>query len=550
MIRKLMASSAVLALLSAGAFTVAQAQTDPAAPVIVQDNATAAAPATTELAASEEVLTPEQPTLASVFIGRSVYSSEDPESHNIGDVNDLIVSENGTITHAVIGVGGFLGIGEKDVAVPFGELQVVERDGDLRLIYAATREQLEAAPALDRTAFDPIARFQEEQAAQIDNAAPIVPPAQDAMAPVKEQTALTEEPPAAAETVPAEQTAVVGEQPADAAAPLPAEEQTAVVEEQPVMAETPPAEEQTAVIEEQPAEPAVTAPAEEQTAAIEEQPAEAFAPPADEQVAAAETKPAASGEVTFLNFDPAQIRATAFIGKEVFGPEDQSIGEISDLIMQDDGKTRAALIDVGGFLGVGEKTVAIPFNEIQVLRGAEEGAGERLVVAMSKEQLEQLEQLPAIAKPAETAATEAPAIEAPALAPAPTDQVAAGTEAPAAGSDDIVTGSVNSTAETYELATQDIPVSKLIGSTVYGPDDSTLGEVGDVIFDKEGTIQAIEVDVGGFLGFGEKPVAVGFDAVNVQTDANGNMLVMVKATKDQLDSAPAYEEASDEASVQ
>jgi sporulation protein YlmC with PRC-barrel domain len=94
------------------------------------------------------------------------------------------------------------------------------------------------------------------------------------------------------------------------------------------------------------------------------------------------------------------------------------------------------------------------------------------------------------------------------------------------------------------LATQDIPVSKLIGSTVYGPDDSTLGEVGDVILDKEGAIQAIEVDVGGFLGFGEKPVAVGFDAVNVQTDANGNMLVMVKATKDQLDSAPAYDEVT------
>ena len=109
MIRKLMASCAVATLMSAGAITLAQAQSDPAKPAIVEENTTAAqdnttivAPAT-EVAASEQVLTPEQPTLASVYIGRSVYSSADPESDNIGDVNDLIVGEDGAISHAVVG---------------------------------------------------------------------------------------------------------------------------------------------------------------------------------------------------------------------------------------------------------------------------------------------------------------------------------------------------------------------------------------------------------------------------------------------------------------
>ena len=46
-------------------------------------------------------------------MGRAVYSSEDPQSDKIGDVNDLVIGNNGVITHAVIGVGGFLGIGEK-----------------------------------------------------------------------------------------------------------------------------------------------------------------------------------------------------------------------------------------------------------------------------------------------------------------------------------------------------------------------------------------------------------------------------------------------------
>jgi len=563
MIRKLMASSAVLALMSAGALTAAQAQDDPAKPAIVQqDAATAAQPATTELAASEKALTPDQPTLASVFIGKSVYASEDPESDNIGDINDLTVNEDGKITHAVVGVGGFLGIGEKNVAVPFDELKVVEKDGDIRLIYAATREQLDAAPALDRTAFDPIARYNEEHAAQVDNAAPgLAPTGGVAPAPQADQTAATEEQPAGTEAAPAaeEQTAATEEQPAGTEAAAPTEEQTAATEQQPTgEAAAPAAEEQTAATEQ-------PAPAEEPTAASDNQAAApAETPPADEQVASAETKPAASGEVTFLNFDPAQIRATAIIGKEVYGPDDQSIGEIADLIMQDDGKTRAALIDVGGFLGVGEKTVALPFNEIQVSQGTE-GAAPKLVVAMSKDQLEQLPTFDtsALGTTSETTAMAVPPQSAEEVSIASqqskvpaeksadnADQMAAGTEPPA-GNGEIVTGSVNSKAETYTLARQDIPVSKLMGVTVYGPDDTTLGEVGDVILDKEGTIQAVEIDVGGFLGFGEKPVAVGFDAVNVQTDANGSMLVMVNATKDQLDKAPTYEEpSSNEASVQ
>ena len=114
---------------------------------------------------NEQADVPDKPTLATAFIGRSVYSSNDPESETIGDVNDLIIGEDGSITDAVIGVGGFLGIGEKNVAVPFDELQVVESDGDIRLIYAATREQLEAAPAVDLAAYDPAARYSEQQAA-------------------------------------------------------------------------------------------------------------------------------------------------------------------------------------------------------------------------------------------------------------------------------------------------------------------------------------------------------------------------------------------------
>ncbi|MBM9596384.1 PRC-barrel domain-containing protein [Roseitranquillus sediminis] len=74
--------------------------------------------------------------------GASVSS---PDGENIGDVNDLILDrETGQLTAAVIGVGGFLGIGEKQIAVNWDDLQV---DYDANEITSnLTREEADAAP--------------------------------------------------------------------------------------------------------------------------------------------------------------------------------------------------------------------------------------------------------------------------------------------------------------------------------------------------------------------------------------------------------------------
>ena len=58
--------------------------------------------------------------MASDLIGTRVISAN---NESIGDINDVIVDRNGQAVAAVIGVGGFLGIGEKDVAVPFSSLE-------------------------------------------------------------------------------------------------------------------------------------------------------------------------------------------------------------------------------------------------------------------------------------------------------------------------------------------------------------------------------------------------------------------------------------------
>ena len=472
MIRKLMASSALVALIGAGAVTTTMAAdtTKPA----VTDNAANAGNAT-EMTAKEKKLVPDTPTLATAFIGRSVYSSNEPDSDSIGDVNDLIIGDDGAITDAVVGVGGFLGIGEKNVAVPFDKLQVVESDGKIRLIYAATRDQLEAAPAVDLSAYDPAARYSKQQTAAADNAA------------------------------------------ADNAAPL------------------------------------APAPTGDLTAA-----------PADQNLASSDKNKAADQTTAmdsnggFLTASSDQIRATTVIGKEVYNSEDESIGEVSDLVLQKEGGTRAALVDVGGFLGVGAKTVAIPFDELKFSR-MDEVAEPKVTVAMSKEQVEQLpeympapsgnmsaeqpmnnatptdtmaagEQPKAEGTPDDKMAAEEPNAAAPDANQAPADQMADQTE-----QKPIVTGAIGASP-----TAQDVPASKLIGTTVYGNDDANIGEVSDVIFDPSGQIDAVVVDVGGFLGMGEKPVAVDFDALNVRTDQNGKLTVTVSATQDELEKAPTY----------
>jgi len=62
---------------------------------------------------------------------------------------DLIVDNNGDVTTAVVSVGGLLGVGKKDVAVPFKDLKVASRDGKDWLVLNRTTEDLKMAPAYD-----------------------------------------------------------------------------------------------------------------------------------------------------------------------------------------------------------------------------------------------------------------------------------------------------------------------------------------------------------------------------------------------------------------
>ena len=62
--------------------------------------------------------------LATNMIGESVYNGDGDNAENIGDVNDIVVAKDGKVEAVVVGVGGFLGIGEHNVAVEFHQAEL------------------------------------------------------------------------------------------------------------------------------------------------------------------------------------------------------------------------------------------------------------------------------------------------------------------------------------------------------------------------------------------------------------------------------------------
>ena len=72
------------------------------------------------------------------------------------------------------------------------------------------------------------------------------------------------------------------------------------------------------------------------------------------------------GAMNFVEVRPqTQFRASKLIGTRVTGANNESIGEINDVLMDQSGRAHAVIIGVGGFLGIGEKDVAIPMTALQ-----------------------------------------------------------------------------------------------------------------------------------------------------------------------------------------
>jgi sporulation protein YlmC with PRC-barrel domain len=93
--------------------------------------------------AASDMMVPRDSVTVTDWYKQTVYNSQ---NSTVGKVDDVLVSKSGKITTLIVGVGGFLGMDEKDVAIPFEAVKMTQKDNSWRLVMDATKDELKAAP--------------------------------------------------------------------------------------------------------------------------------------------------------------------------------------------------------------------------------------------------------------------------------------------------------------------------------------------------------------------------------------------------------------------
>jgi sporulation protein YlmC with PRC-barrel domain len=96
----------------------------------------------------------------------------------------------------------------------------------------------------------------------------------------------------------------------------------------------------------------------------------------------------------------------------------------------------------------------------------------------------------------------------------------------------------------------DYLASSLIGQTVVNAKNEGIGEINDLVTDKDGKVVAVLVRAGGFLGIGGKDIGVPFQDLNIAHDANNNLTVLLNVDQDAIASAPDYQRLDEQQMVE
>lgn len=186
-------------------------------------------------------------------------------------------------------------------------------------------------------------------------------------------------------------------------------------------------------------------------------------------------------------------------------PEEwEHVTTVDDLLVGSDGGVRGVLMDVGGFLGIGARTV---LADVEALRLVEDADDEAVYVALAATR-EQLENAPEY-EPAEAAVRVG--------APEPGDDV--------------------TRVEWGELR-----ADTLRGAPVYDRENERVSEVEDILLGGEGEATAALINVGGFLGIGSRNVAVPMEQLEIHADAElDDVRIYLTLSEEELEDLPEHE---------
>ncbi|RLQ88218.1 PRC-barrel domain-containing protein [Notoacmeibacter ruber] len=359
MLRKMFATTAIAALMTAPVM----AQDAAEQPEADQQQMEASSTTQTE-GASAQMSSDinEDDVLASNFIGKTVYTSANDDAEAIGDVEDVILDQSGKVDGVVVSVGGFLGIGDKTVALPFDRISMEMRDNEEWLVADTTSEELNQMQEFDASMLEPDEQMDGTEAG-------------DSAEGMNDQEAADAADTDAGQEMEegAEDAAASAEQTGDEAAQETEEAGDEVAQETEEAGDEVAQETDQAMDGEETAETDQT---EGDTAEpmVENDQAAAPTVPADGETMTTDQQAAAEQPSLREGMQPADmesISAENLIGTTVYGSNEESLGEIGDVILGEDKSIEAYVIDVGGFLGIGEKPVAISPDAVELMKQPE-----------------------------------------------------------------------------------------------------------------------------------------------------------------------------------
>lgn len=275
------------------------------------------------------------------------------------------------------------------------------------------------------------------------------------------------------------------------------------------------------------------------------------------------------------------IRATNLIDNALYMPEGEfnesmmdtpytdapddwrNVADVEDVLITPEGEINAVIIDAGGFLGMGEKQMRVEMDNIRVVPDDDDEGEFFLLYTGSRQLLEDgeaydrqaanennemsasnmLAASDATAQDDDTADDEQTAENGSMTENGMAEEQQTAQSEAMQDSDDS-NALMNTTAERDGLEQMELgnlQADELEGARVYGSDDNWVGEVETLVLSDSGQIDEVIVDVGGFLGIGEKPVAMAFDELDIRRDGSwGGLNVYVDATESELDAMDAW----------
>jgi sporulation protein YlmC with PRC-barrel domain len=234
------------------------------------------------------------------------------------------------------------------------------------------------------------------------------------------------------------------------------------------------------------------------------------------------------------------IDAADLMGDSVENSAGDVLGDIETLVVADDGSIEHVVLGVGGFLGIGEKEVALPWDRFTV-----KPEEDRIVAEVSREELEALPEFdwpedyqtgtllsPLPAQSTDNATTTEPTTEQTASTETTTEQTA-----------DTTTAEETDAAEVEaELQPIDqVLAGNVIGAQIVAANGEEIGEVDDVVISADGTAQGVVTEIGGFLGVDEKQVMISWSDLDPRQDADGDLVLQVKLDAAALEALPNYD---------